>query len=84
MSFYCFNEDCNLWGESQRVVIHAVLPFPGCLNNSCRSCGGDLNYHDNWKYDDRHYDSGAPVVETKNNNYGIQRADNSDVLADRR
>jgi len=60
---YCFNHNCNLWGEHQNIAVWATLPMIGHFPHACKECGGGLFFHDTWDGDQRRHDNGARVVE---------------------
>lgn len=66
--WYCFNTDCNRWGEAPppwgRTGTGRTLELRfeyGKLEEACPECGGDLLFHDNWDRNERTHDNGAKV-----------------------
>lgn len=60
--YYCFNENCNLWGEVVPVAVVLLWPAAGLLPHSCPECGGHLYFHDAWDGNHRIHDDGTPVI----------------------
>ncbi len=65
MAFYCFNTDCNPWGEPQGTYKNRgrYLTWPGNDTSKCNECGGVTVVHDNWEKDYRTHDDGTLVTE---------------------
>lgn len=61
MPYYCFNENCNRWGEAQSIAMYLLWPEQGKLGK-CKECGKPLIRHDNWNEDCRIGDDGKAVV----------------------
>lgn len=61
--FYCFNENCNKWGEAVNVGVVATWPQPAMAPNSCHECGGNLYFHDTWDGNRRLSDQGEKVTQ---------------------
>jgi hypothetical protein len=60
MSYYCFNPNCDLWGDAQPCVLLACSP--PIVASVCKGCEGELIFHDNWDRDERTHDDGTPVT----------------------
>lgn len=61
MAYYCFNEDCNRWGDAQAVGIVATWPEPGKAGR-CDECSFPLIRHDTWdRREVRYGDDGKPI-----------------------
>jgi hypothetical protein len=61
--FYCFNENCNLWGEPVTGIgFNLTWPFRP-MGGPCVECGHNVIWHDNWLADQRQHDDGTPVTE---------------------
>lgn len=60
MPLYCFNPNCDQWGERTKLEpIGMILIFPSpYMPMSCPECGGLLIYH-NWDEDLRQSDDGT-------------------------
>lgn len=64
MSFYCFNPECEHWGDVVRQeAVGRTLEWPGwgsgIGHTKCPSCGQDSYWHDNWDKDERMSDDGT-------------------------
>lgn len=64
--YYCFNPDCNMWGEPQGTYGGAgllLVDYIGWYVSRCNECGHITVVHDNFTKDTRTHDDGTPVKE---------------------
>lgn len=69
MSFYCFNPDCEEWGNAIPQEPHGVWAIHMITDNAgftdCPKCGSRTWYHDNWDLDNSERRSDDGTIPTK-------------------